>query len=91
MFLTIAFGDLLVFSVLHTTLCVYSLNFLKTLLICFIHVFYIQNIVLFALCGNCTLFVLYLIATLVFIHFGQSLTIRFRITSFQQQFTLSLS
>ena len=51
--------------------------------------FHIQNIVLFAIYSNSTLFVYYSISTLVLIHFGQSLAIRFRITSFQQQFTLS--
>lgn len=50
--------------------------------------FHIQNIVLFAIYSNSTLFLYYLIWTLVLIHFGQSLAIRFRITSFEEQFTL---
>lgn len=50
--------------------------------------FHIQNIVLFAINSNSTLFLYDLISILVLIYFSQSLAIRFRITSFEEQFTL---
>lgn len=72
----------------YTLFCAFTLSITgKTLFIWFIHVSYTEHSI-FAKYNNSNLFVYYSISTLVLIHFGQSLAIRFRITSFEEQFTL---